>query len=267
MKPIIHILFLILTAQCCGQTRMSATRFKTFSGIRITDSLTIKLTLTTGQSNSLSGGRNLNSTFTSNPLLSKHFDSTTSTFPTYVSSVFAGGFETQTAGLQGVIRSDTIYQVRVGEGSQDIFQFSKTDQAKLWVNLKRNIDSANAVVRRSGKKPVWISAIWLQGEQNINVATPQATYQAKLDSLITNIRALDPSMSNMQWVMVKIRSDQTFSANPVTPINTSFDNIVSTRSNCAVIDPVSISANFSDLAHYDNGGYIKIANAWSSLIP
>lgn len=266
MKAIIYILILISTFHCNAQTSWSGS--KSSSGKFSTLLPPCYVMIVTGQSNSISRNTSIASQFTANPNLTKHFDSTTSTFPLYSSSgTFATGFETQSGGLQAVIRGDTIYQIRVGVSSQDIFQWSKTDQAPLWLNLKRNIDSAFAVIRRSGKRPVPISIIWLQGEQNVYVATSQATYQSKMDSLVTNIRALDGTLSSTQFAMVYLRSNQTYSANPVTTVNTSFDNIVSTRVNCIVINPNTINANLTDGAHYDTGGYKKIADEWSRLIP
>jgi hypothetical protein len=226
------------------------------------------LLVVTGQSNALSRGANVSGSYTASGNKTRHYDSTVSDFVAYSGSgTFTTGFETQAARLQAELKGDTVFIVRVAQSSLAISNWDSTTGGFMWTNLRRNVQAALARLRALNYDPVVLSTIWLQGEQNINENTPQATYQAALASFIDNYQSIDGKLLNTQFVMVKIRNDQAFSLNDEALVNTSFDNLVAARSYCRAIEPVALGATFSDLAHYANGSYILIADAWSALIP
>ena len=255
------------TLNCEAQSRWSIKRSKRF-GTLLPKAYVM---IITGQSNALSAGQNLNNSFTANPQLTKHFDSTTNAFIPYVSNLFNGGYETQAGGLQGALRGDTILLIRVAYSGVSITNWSKDGNGYIWTALKRNIDSAFNVIRRSSKRPIVLSVMWDQGSTDALNQMPQAEYTARIDTVIQNIQSLQPELLSSNFVMVKIRPDNTFGAggtnSPVANVNLSMDAMVTKYSFCRTIDPVAIGAGYADCCHFGSGSFMILANYWSSIIP
>lgn len=272
MKQRLLVLSLLIGTLACGQGRVNWPGKGSHSGVaqRLTN---VYLVVISGQSNAQSHGQNLSSLFTGDPTKTKYWDSTSHDFQSYSSAVLlAIGLETQTASLQAAAKGvPIVYMIRATQGATAISSWDSPSGA-LWLYLKTSLQEALVKLRAQAYNPIILSTIWLQGEQDIGLGTPQATYQTKLEALIDNYRALDPTaIGSSKWVNVKIRTDYDTDANGpdanIANINTSFVNVESTRSNVTSINPQSIGATTVDGVHYTTAGYILIANAWNATIP
>ncbi len=268
----ILIFLLLLSNSCDAQFRVNGRSISHTLPSLPTLPDTVRIYVTTGQSNANSHGENLSAYYTASPLKTTHWDTATKNFEKYSNiGIVRTGFNTQTAGLQSALHNnDSIYCIKIVQGSLAITNWSNTN-GEMKLALDSAMVQALRLIRARGKVPKVMSTIWLQGEQDCVIGTPQATYQARLDSVITRYRNLDPIMATIQWVIVKLREDSydpTYQTGAVANINAAYINLKNNKENVVLIRPEDIGAVFtaSNDIHYSNSSYILIANAWSALI-
>jgi len=95
-----------------------------------------------------------------------------------------------------------VYVIRNGIGSLDIVRWNSPNGTQ-WIALKRKINHAISDIEGQGKVPMFVSMAWLQGESDI-VLHYAYLYENKLRTLISNIRAISPYTSSMQFCMFKL---------------------------------------------------------------
>lgn len=227
-----------------------------------------KVILIFGQSNATSNGKNLWPFFTGNPSNIWAYKASVKGFVKFDSTQYINtGLETQAAiNLVKEKNFNKVFTIRVAQGALDISYWDYPD-GEMWIRTSEDINNAFNWITAKGDPVTALSAIWMQGENDIAINTPQAVYQDKLQLFITHFRSLRPELQNTQFVMMKISDKQLFSKNAISIVNLSMDNIASTTKNCVVVNPDDIGATLStDGVHYNNEGFITIANYWSKII-
>jgi len=226
----------------------------------------------TGQSNANSHGENLSAYFTIDPTKVHHYNSDDEAFVPYNSGVMIqNGYEVQAAGLQSELRGDSIiYVIRVAQGSLDISNWD-SPSGMMWTLLEDAVTNGLSWLRANSFKPVVLSTLWVQGEQDAVVGTASATYEAKEQALIDNMRALDPVMENMQFISLKLTVGSgggSYDPNGVTNVNTAKDNVAAANDNVIAVAPEDIPAPLSvDEVHFVSpDSYLAIGTYWSGLI-
>lgn len=228
-----------------------------------------KVIMIFGQSNATSNDINLSLSFNGSPANVWAYDSNTAGFTKYDSSkLINNGLGTQAGiNLVNTKKLNKIFTLRVAKGALAISNWDYPN-GMMWIKTSNDINNAFKWLSAQGYPVVTLSAIWMQGENDIAVNTSQVVYQEKLNSFITKLRELKAGLANTQFVMMKISSKQAFSRNSIAIVNTSMDNIAASKSNCISVNPDVIGATLSsDGVHYSNSGFITIANYWSRLIP
>ncbi|MBC7509387.1 MAG: hypothetical protein H7320_11675 [Ferruginibacter sp.] len=268
MKKLLFISLLFSSIICNGQIIVNGNKIYNALPVLPPPLDTARIVVITGQSNANSHGQNLSAQFTSPIIRTKHWDTTAKLFTNYSSfGLTTTGLNTQTGGLQVSKYNDSIFCIKIVQGSLAISNWSD-----LKGSLKLALDSALIqsirTLRVQGKYVKVLSTIWLQGEQDCNEGSSAAAYQAKLDSVITRYRKLDISMSNTQFVIVKLVEGSGAGGyiTPASTLNNAYVNLSVNKTNVSLIRPEDVGAILDDGVHYTAPSYILIANAWNTLI-
>lgn len=259
---------LVLFACCKGQNRWTNGGSAAFR-----NAVTyVPVIVVTGQSNAGSHGENLSSLYTAITSNVSYWDSTNKVFTPYVANnALENGFGIQTAGLQATLRGGPVYFIRVSQGSLAISNWASPN-GSMWKQLDSAILQGARKIRAAGYEPLFLSTIWLQGEQDCVIGTSQSAYQTALSNFIDNYRAMDTRLAGSQFVIVKLREDSgepTYQPGSVAAINAAYVSVAGSKSNVVLIRPEDVSAVYNSPTdiHYTNASYILIANAWSGAIP
>lgn len=276
MRFILYILTFLFVSCSKGQEVPNGSNQWTFPHgkwhkvVTPVDSPEAYIIVITGQSNANSHGGNLTSFYTIDPDNTSHWDSTTKAFePHDPTPVLENGLEVQTAGLISEQHGDSaIYIIRVAQGSLAISNWD-SPSGSMWVQVDSAITQGLRYLRSQGRKPVLLSTIWLQGEQDATVGTPSATYQIALQNFVNDFRSIDAIMDTSHFVLVKLTVGSgggTYDPNGVTNVNTAMTNVAAASDNVEIVVPEDIGATLSDTVHFTYASFILIANAWFALI-
>ena len=215
--------------------------------------------LSTGQSNALRLANNFGTNFTIASKTNYRYDTTTNVFTRYY--LPSGNVTTNLV--------DSIYTIRADQGSLAISNWFNSN-GTMKVALDSVISKSFRKLRAQNKYVKVLSSIWLQGEQDCVIGTSSASYQLTLDSVIRRIRRIDAALTNVPFVIVKLREDSpepTYQPGALTGVNTAFVNLSTSLTKVYLIRPEDIGAVHVDGVHYTNpASFLLIANAWNALI-
>lgn len=170
------------------------------------------------------------------------------TSPGNGSIVIGWGFEQECSMLMQLRENKRVYVIKNPINGARIVRWSNGQDGRI--NLTRYLQEAITWFKVRGIVPNFRGFAWIQGESDAEDGMSTATYQGHLEALIDHVRGIDPLLSTVRVIMSKLNFQTGIISNR-DAINQAYTNVLSSRTNCVLMDGSTISATSHDNLHYN----------------
>jgi len=155
-----------------------------------------------------------------------------------------------------------VYIIRSGAGGQPISMWAvgAYDEA-LMAMLRGRTTAAIAAIDALGRTPVFVGYVWLQGEAEVVAGNSPSTYTTALQTLISNVRAIDSRMEYMPFYCFELSSTQSGVNPPAgTPTKAQIsqamrDAVAATKRAYSINTDALLSIGTIDTIHYNSAAF------------